>query len=223
MRGSQHTRVGGQAGAEGEPVILMPQRGVFWPARSTLLVADLHLGKSDAFRASGIAIPTDAGRGVLALVEDAIRETGAARVLVLGDLLHAPAGLTDELIQSVAAWRRRQTAAFELIPGNHDRRVERAAEAWGMHVHPGPVREGPFEFRHEPPEGEKPGLYVWCGHLHPAFVLSSSSDRLKLPAFLVGPRVGVLPACTPFAAGAPVRPARGDRVFIIADGRVVQV
>lgn len=201
----------------------MAQRAVLWPARRTLLVADLHLGKSDAFRASGIAIPSDAGREVLRQVEEAVRETGATRVLVLGDLLHAPAGLTDDLLDRVGEWRRRQTAEFEVIPGNHDRRVERATEAWGMHLHEGPVREGPFEFRHEPPEAPEPGVYTWCGHLHPAFVLASAADRLKLPAFMLGPRVGVLPACTPFAGGAPVRPGRGDRVYVIADGSVVQV
>lgn len=201
----------------------MSQRAVYWPARRTLLVADLHLGKSDAFRASGIAIPSDAGREVLRQVEEAIRESGAARVLVLGDLLHAPAGLTDELVESVGEWRRRQSAVFEIIPGNHDRRVERATEAWGMRLREGPVREGPFEFRHEPAESAEPGVYTWCGHLHPALVLASAADRLKLPAFLVGPRVGVLPACTPFAGGAPVRPGRGDRVYVIAEGNVVQV
>lgn len=201
----------------------MAQRAVYWPARGTLLVADLHLGKSDAFRATGVPIPSNAGREVLRFLEEAIRESGAARVLVLGDLLHAPAGLTDELLESVGRWRRQQSAAFEVIPGNHDRFVERAAEAWGMRLHEGPVREGPFEFRHEPPERAESGLFTWCGHLHPAFVLASSADRLKLPAFLVGPRVGVMPACTPFAGGAPVRPGRGDRVYVIADGRVVQV
>ena len=41
----------------GEPMRLLADRALYWPARRRLLLADLHLGKADTFRAAGIALP----------------------------------------------------------------------------------------------------------------------------------------------------------------------
>ncbi len=40
-----------------EPVVLLGDRAMYWPARSRLIIADLHLGKSHVFRQAGIAVP----------------------------------------------------------------------------------------------------------------------------------------------------------------------
>ena len=39
----------------GEPMLLHAQRALIWPRRATLLVADVHLGKSDLLRRHGPA------------------------------------------------------------------------------------------------------------------------------------------------------------------------
>ena len=41
----------------GEPVHALADRALWWPARRRLVIADLHLGKGDAFRHAGIAVP----------------------------------------------------------------------------------------------------------------------------------------------------------------------
>ena len=41
-----------------ERVTLFADRALFWPRESALLIADLHLGKADTFRAAGIALPS---------------------------------------------------------------------------------------------------------------------------------------------------------------------
>ena len=41
----------------GERLVLLPEKAVFWPSEKTLIVADLHLGKTAAFRAAGIGVP----------------------------------------------------------------------------------------------------------------------------------------------------------------------
>ncbi len=48
-------------------------------------------------------------------------------------------------------------------------------------------------------------------------------QRLKLPGFWFGPRVGVLPAFGEFTGGAVVTPRPGDRVFVVAGDQVVPV
>ena len=41
----------------GERVQLYAERGLYWPRERALFVADVHLGKSAAFRAGGVPVP----------------------------------------------------------------------------------------------------------------------------------------------------------------------
>jgi len=45
----------------------------------------------------------------------------------------------------------------------------------------------------------------------------------KLPAFIFGERVGILPAFGEFTGAATVFPVVGDRVFVVAGNDVVEV
>lgn len=203
----------------------MPQRAVYWPGRSTLLIADVHLGKADAARAVGAPVSERVLAAMLRKqlepLSGAIRASGCERVLILGDLLHAPIGITESLLAAVAEWRTTISARIQVVPGNHDRKLARAAERWGMDVLDVHVTEGPFHFTHIPCEPCAPASFVWCGHLHPAISLARGGDALHLPAFHLSGRVGVLPAFTPYARGKQLRVAREDQLFAIADGRVI--
>ncbi len=74
-------------------LVLLPQRAVFDPAERTLFVADVHFGKAAAFRALGAPVPKGTTADNLARLTALMEATGAARLVVLGDLLHARAGL----------------------------------------------------------------------------------------------------------------------------------
>ena len=45
-----------------EELFLFPEKVIYWPGRSTIIVSDLHLGKSGHLRKNGIPVPagTDA-------------------------------------------------------------------------------------------------------------------------------------------------------------------
>ncbi len=77
----------------GERVILLAHRAAFWVAARTLLVADLHLDKCEAMRVSGMPVPRGVVEEQVGRLDEAVRVTGARRVLILGDLLHAPGGV----------------------------------------------------------------------------------------------------------------------------------
>ncbi len=108
----------------GKTIRLLPQRAAFLPECGTLLVADLHLGRQHAWHAEGRPIGDVAAVASLdeplARLAGLVHETNAKRVLVLGDLLHAPAGLTNDMISRVAAWRSTVDIPIELIPGNQE-------------------------------------------------------------------------------------------------------
>jgi hypothetical protein len=46
---------------------------------------------------------------------------------------------------------------------------------------------------------------------------------VRLPCFWFGAEVGLLPAFGGFTGSADVAPRGGDRVFVIADGEVIEV
>ncbi len=164
----------------------------------------------------------------LARLESLVNSSGAERILILGDLLHAPAGLADGLIETVARWRRRVGVEWELVPGNHDRRVERVAQSWALVVRDAAVVEEGIGFGHDPQSASSAPLmkaaFVWAGHVHPAVHLRGNGDRLSLPCYWIRGRIGVLPAFSVFTGGVGVdlHPPE-SKAYAIAEGRVFEL
>lgn len=204
----------------------MSQRCVYWPGQRTLIAADLHLGKADTFRVAGLAMPARVAAGVLeeqlARLARALEVTGAERLIVVGDLLHAPAGLTPEMVDAVARWRSAIAVRFTLVSGNHDRRIERVSESWRIEIETGSLRQGPFVFVHDPAEAPADdGLFSWCGHVHPTLRVVSGVDSVKLPCFVIDRRAAILPAFSRFTSGVAIRAATDRRLFAIAEESVI--
>jgi len=216
-----HPSIGGAVSIEiaGEQVHLLPHRAALWGR--TLLVADLHLGKTESMRVLGVALPDGVLDESLRRLAEAAAATGAQRILVLGDLLHAPSGLTPGMVEKVGTWRRCLGLDLTIVPGNHDRRLESLASVWGLSITPARLDEGPFTFTHDP--APCAGRYVWGGHLHPAVKIPGGRFPVKLPCFHIGRGVGVLPAFSAFTAGGTLRRRDGDRVFAVAGGEVLEV
>lgn len=206
----------------GEELLLLPEKAAVWPAAATLFVADLHLGKPDTFRAAGIAVPTATAAADLFTLSTLIERHAARRLVVLGDLFHARAGRSAALFETVAAWRAGHPHLDVLvIRGNHDRHAGDPPRGWGFRVEGEPVADGPFALRHFP--DPTPGLYTLAGHVHPSYTLvGRGRQRLRLPCFWLGAEVGVLPAFGGFTGTATVRKAAGARVFVVADGEVIE-
>ncbi len=207
----------------GEEAILLAERALYLPARQTLLVADLHLGKAATFRAAAIPLPNGTTAQTLHRLSSAIVHTGATRLVILGDLFHAHSGLTTGTLEQVASWRS-DYAQLEmvLVRGNHDQHAGDPPQAWGVACYDAPLIEPPFAFQHEPLASQHG--YVLAGHLHPAALLNGRGRQsLKLPCFHLTDSVGTLPAFGEFTGGAVVRPRRGDRVFVVADDQVIEV
>jgi uncharacterized protein len=206
-----------------EPVALLPERALFWKRQETLIVADVHLGKAAAFRAAALPMPGGTTSEALARLGTALERTGARRLLILGDLLHARAGRATRTLATVAAWREEHPdLEIVLVRGNHDRGAGDPPDDWHIHCVDEPWHEPPFAFRHHPEED--PEGYVLAGHIHPAVHLTGlGRQSATLPAFVFGERLGLLPAFGPFTGGGRVRPRRGDRVFVVAEGEVVEI
>lgn len=202
------------------PLELRPDRSLFWPANSTLVVSDLHWGKVQTFQKAGIPMPGGLLERDLERLDLALEETQARRLLVLGDLVHAKEGITPGLVRRIAAWRAARPIPLVLVRGNHDRRSGALPESWQIQEVEF-LQEGPFYFQHEPAEeGE---YFGWAGHVHPACLLKGRADSLRLPCFAVGIRQGILPAFSEFTGGVTPPRLLGLRLFAVTGTRVMEV
>ena len=202
--------------ARGETLLLLPQKAVYWPAQRMLVIADIHFGKAAAFRSFGIPVPRGTTTAILEGLDALVDATGADHVLFLGDFLHAKAAHAAGTQAAMLAWRlRRRDLTLTLVRGNHDAHAGDPAEALGIDLVDEPYVVGPLAFCHHPDVTTLDGeAYVLAGHVHPAFVLASRFERLRLPCFLVGPRRMILPSFGAFTGGYTVRPEQGEQVYV---------
>ena len=204
----------------GERLLLTPERGVWWPERRTVFVADLHLGKAATFRAAAIPIP-DATHKDLARLDSLLARTGAAELVILGDLIHARRGRCETTFDAVTRWRSsRPDLSVRLVRGNHDLRAGQPPAAWSFEVLPDEAELGPFALRHYP---DPIGRAALAGHLHPKIRLEHGGDRLDLTCYLLRSQVLVLPAFTQFSDSARIRREPADEVFAIGGHEVFRV
>jgi len=200
----------------GEAVVLLGERALFWPARSRLIIADLHLGKSHVFRRAGIAVPRGATQEDLQRVAALVLATAARELWVVGDVLHGPA--------SQAAWRdawlqwRQAHAALDVavLAGNHDRALDGAA--LGMRELGEAQADGPFLFRHLP-QPDAQGRHVIAGHVHPKTRIPGVPR--SWPAFWMRPGITVLPAFSDFTGGHAVGWEPGAGLVACVEGAAV--
>jgi len=198
----------------GSRVRLLAQRAAFLPDHGMLLVADAHIGKATSFRRLGVPVPEATTDDTLGRLDGLLAATGATQVVFLGDLLHSARGRAPATLAAFARWRQAHGSLnLTLVRGNHDDHAGDPPADWGVRCVDGPLRAGGLALAHHPEPVE--GAYVLAGHLHPcAFVGGRAHDRLRLPCFHLGARVGVLPAFGAFTGMHPVRTAPGDRVFV---------
>lgn len=197
----------------GEPVLLLPQKALYWPRERLLVVADIHFGKAAAFRALGVPVPGGTTAENVAALDALVDRYGARGIVFLGDFLHAKAAHAPATQRVLLAWReQRPMLDLLLVRGNHDRHAGDPAAHLRIALVDEPHALGPFAFCHHPDLAA--GQYVLAGHVHPTFLLASRFDSLKLPCFLVGPRRMILPSFGAFTGGYLITPEPGERVYV---------
>lgn len=210
----------------GERLMALAGRAIYWPAREALLVADTHFGKDAAFRHAGIPVSSESLASDLRRLEELLELTRAARLIVLGDFLHAETGRTEAAMEALAAWRGRwRGLECLLVRGNHDLEAGDPPADWGFRCEDEPFALGPFALRHHPlgRDALDAGAPVLAGHLHPGVTLTGPGrDRLRAPCFWMMPRQLILPSFGSFTGCGPVEAREGDRVFVTCEGQIVE-
>jgi putative SbcD/Mre11-related phosphoesterase len=223
-------------------IVLDARRAVYLEGESVLAVADLHLGYAWTHRARGqilpLSAPDDTAERLLGLLQDYRPKT----LVLLGDIVHglAPdAKFRGELTELLGVLRSR--AKLVLIAGNHDRDLAKFTDAALVKD----LCVGPHLLLHGDSQDEKKataklsaireaGGWVMMGHEHPAVVVSDGvAHSARVPCFLAGDGLLVLPAFSNWAAGGNVRSgdylsayvkvAEPGRAFAILAGKILPV
>jgi len=207
----------------GETLILLGERAVYWPKRETLLIADTHWGKAATMRAAAIAVPSGTTAESLGRLDRVLDRTGARRLALLGDCIHAREGYAPSTVRTINDWRtRRASIAIKLVRGNHDQRAGDPPPGFEFHCVDAPLIDSPFVFQHFPRPSEDG--YTLAGHLHPAIrVHGPAAQSATLPCFWFTESFGVLPAFGSLTGTAKIKREPNDRVFGIAGGEVIEV
>lgn len=219
----------------GEEWLLTEGRALYWPRERALLVADLHLEKGSFFAGHGQMIPPYDSRETLERVALAIRETGARRVITLGDNFHDSDGST-RLEPHACGMLEALTKAVDWvwITGNHDPHMD--ARCGGVLVEE--LELGGVVLRHRAHKGEtRPEL---SGHYHPRLQLKIRHRNIRRPCAVVSANDGadgkpsgrmILPAFGAYTGGmnaadpailAALQPAERIDAVVPAKGQLAR-
>jgi DNA ligase-associated metallophosphoesterase len=201
---------------------LMPERALFLCAARALVVADLHVGKSESYRRFGVPSPDGIDEETLDRLGRAAMRAGAKVIVVVGDLTHHADGIGEAEMERFASFRERIMLPIRLVEGNHDRGSGALPPEWMVDRVGTRFSVGGVRFEHEPPT-EADANWTVSGHLHPVLSVARGARSVEAPAFVVdrARRTVVLPAFSKFTRGVRVAPAAGNEVYAVADGTVV--
>ena len=194
------------------PDIWLDARLAVWLATARILVvADLQWGYAVSHRAQGNLLPIWGDADIAQRLALLVADYAPREMIWLGDSLHTLAGRP-----SADAYLGGCPVPVTILAGNHDFRWSRAAGSAAIQ------REQFFLHHGDRPHRVPAGALEIVGHHHPAISWSDGAGaRLKLPALVASARRLVLPAFSPWAAGAPWGPAGpGETIYAIGTKRI---
>jgi uncharacterized protein len=212
--------------------ILHPHRVLFWQEEKTLILSDLHIGKTNHFRKNGVAIPTNIIKEDMQRLVDSIQFFKPQKIIIVGDLFHS---IQNKEHEWLAKWRNDFAAiTFILVKGNHDIVDENWYTQNNIEVIKNYLQINNIIFVHQAPpilpsgegnlEERSKDEYVISGHIHPAITIKGlGKQSLRFPCFYFTEKYLVLPAFGKFTGTYTVEPKRNEKVFAVVDQSVVKI
>jgi uncharacterized protein len=214
-----------EVSVEGIELQLLAKRGIYWPEQNSLFVADTHFGKEATFRSHGIAAPRGSTQRTLASIAEMISTCQASRLVLLGDMFHARSSISQDIRASLddffGSHRQLRTT---MVLGNHDRGLRDLIQSWPIEIVPSGTSIDCISISHLPQLASPSTKLLVCGHLHPAYRVSSKTDSVgKLPCFWLSNRQFVLPAIGEFTGTKVIHPSKSDQTWVIAENHILRV
>jgi len=204
-----------------------PERCLFWEEENTLIVSDLHLGKSGHFRKAGIAVPSSIYKADLQRLIAQLYLFKADRLIIAGDLTHSASNKELDLF---IKWRKDFSLLhIDLVKGNHDILQDVWYDEAGIKISEWKLLIEPFLFIHDLNAVKKltaaeKARYTFTGHLHPGIRLKGKGRQtLCFPCFYFAKDHCVLPAFSRFTGTYKVEPQKDETIFAIVENKLLQL
>lgn len=97
---------------------LLSQKALYWDEQKTLILSDLHLGKTGHFRKEGVPVPQGVYKSDLHRLFHIIQDHKPEQLIIAGDMFHSKMNKEVDLF---TRWRKDLSQLhIQLIKGNHD-------------------------------------------------------------------------------------------------------
>jgi len=200
---------------------LLPEKAIYIDSLKSLLVADIHLGKSETFQALGVPIPNAVNQQTLDRLQTLCSQFELKNLVILGDLFHSRFALVDEVLDHWRHFLNTVHANVQLIIGNHDRSLISTLKALSIHCVTEAIYVDRLLLSHEPfPQQNYLNI---CGHVHPCFRVKTRLDNLRLPCFYLdnGQSLLMLPSFGEFTGGYEVKLKPNSTAYVVVDHSVI--
>ncbi|UBF25277.1 ligase-associated DNA damage response endonuclease PdeM [Kovacikia minuta CCNUW1] len=199
---------------------LLPEKAIYIESLQSLLVADVHLGKSETFQAKGIPISNQVNQQTLDRLQTLCAQFELKQLLILGDLFHSKFALVDEVLNSWQRFLKTLHADVQLIIGNHDRYLTSSLQSLSIDC-TDMIQFERLLLSHEPTP--KQNYLNICGHVHPCIRIRTRLDQLRLPCFYFDrdQMLLMLPSFGEFTGGYEVQLKPGSTAYAIADSSII--
>lgn len=204
----------------GTELQLLPEKAVYLESLQSLLVADVHLGKSETFQAAGIPISNQVNQDSLDRLQTLCLKTQPKTLMILGDLFHSRFSLVKEVVDGWTRFLDAVPLEVKLMIGNHDRTLANRLSELSIDC----LTDLQFDrllLSHEP--CPQPKMLNLCGHIHPCVRIRTKLDNLRLPCFYLDQTQNllVLPSFGAFTGGYEVELKKGAIAYAIAEDSII--
>jgi DNA ligase-associated metallophosphoesterase len=209
---------------------LSSQRVIYWEEAKTLLLSDLHFGKTGHFRKAGIAVPQNMYKEDLQRLFQLIQFFKPEQLIIVGDMFHSSANKEMDFFHR---WRNDfDNLHIQLVKGNHDILKDELYRQMDISVCDADITtctaegDGAFLFTHDiaAVDFDSVDKYVFSGHIHPGVRINGlGKQSLAFPCFYFGGQFAVLPAFSKFTGFARIDIYKEDDVFALVNDSVIRV
>ena len=205
---------------------LSPGKMIWHAAQKTLIIADLHFGKTGHFRKSGIPVPQNIFKQDLHELFAGIQFYKPEKLLIVGDMFHSHA---NKEVNMFLKWRNDIPGLqIRLIRGNHDILAKKFYAEANIEVTKQKLSVNNFCFTHdinETCEEESDNTnFTFSGHVHPGIYMNGvGKQSLRLPCFYFTKEFAILPAFSHFTGLYKITPKKSDKVFALVEKDVVKI
>jgi hypothetical protein len=186
--------------------IIEPYPALYLLQDESVVICDLHLGYEEALAEEGITLPTSQLSQIKEDFLSIVERKKPSTLIINGDLRHTFSKSTPQEWKEIPLFLEfalQHVKKIILVRGNHDTML-------------GPLKKFPVEvvreyeyrnliFLHGDKERRGDERTMVIGHEHPFILLGDKvGARVRIPAFLIGEKLIVMPAFTPLAGGTAV-------------------